>query len=111
MDTNKRNKRHRAIRTKVLGTAERPRVSVHRSARYVYAQVINDTDGVTLVAVHGKTVKGKGKTEQAQLVGEALAKLAKSKGINQVVFDRSGYRYHGRVQAVVDGIRNGGLEV
>jgi large subunit ribosomal protein L18 len=111
MDIRNRQKRHRSIKPKVLGSLERPRVSVYRSARFVYVQIVDDESGKTLAAVHGKTVKGKDKSDQAKLVGESLAKLAQAKGIKRVVFDRSGYRYHGRVKSVVEGLRTGGLEV
>lgn len=111
MDIKKRNKRHRSIKGKVLGNTERPRVSVHRSDKYVFVQVIDDSQGSTLASVHGKSIEGKDKTTQARLAGEALAKLAQAKGISRVVFDRSGYRYHGRVKAVVEGLRAGGIEV
>ena len=114
-----RAKRKISIRKKLSGSAERPRVSILRSHKNIYAQVIDDTDGHTLVACDGKKaavaavpegVKGN-KCANAYSVGRALAELAKAKGIDRVVFDRSGYLYHGRVAALARGLRDGGLEV
>ncbi len=103
------------IRKKVFGTSERPRLNVFRSAKHIYAQVIDDEKGVTLAAAStlGKDVSGAHegkKTARAAAVGKALAELCKSKNIGTVVFDRSGYRYHGRVKAVADAAREGGLQ-
>jgi large subunit ribosomal protein L18 len=105
-----RTRRHARIRTKVAGTAEIPRLSVFRSGKFIYAQVINDDKGVTLVA--GNDLKGaKGtKTERAKAVGLALAETAKAKGVTKVVFDRGGFMYRGRVAALADGAREGGLK-
>ncbi len=102
------------IRKKISGTAERPRISVFRSNKHIYAQIINDEVGHTLVAastleIPQDELKGKTKTEQAELVGKLLAEKALKKSIRTVVFDRSGYRYHGRVKALADGARKGGL--
>ena len=114
-----RAKRKISIRKKLAGSAERPRVSILRSHKNIYAQVIDDTVGHTLVACDGKKaavatvpedVKGN-KCAIAYSVGRALAELAKAKGIDRVVFDRSGYLYHGRVAALARGLRDGGLEV
>jgi large subunit ribosomal protein L18 len=100
----------------VYGTPERPRLNVYRSLNDIYAQVIDDEAGVTLTsassidkALRGK-MKGKTKTEQARLVGEAVAERAKDKGLSKVVFDRGGYKYIGRVKALADGARESGLE-
>lgn len=101
------------IRKKVSGTGEMPRLSVFRSNRDIYAQIINDLDGKTLVQASSKeksfTVKGT-KTEQSVEVGKILAERAKNAGISQVVFDRNGYLYHGRVKALADGAREAGLK-
>ena len=113
-----RAKRKVSIRKKVSGSAERPRVSVLRSHKNIYAQVVDDTAGHTLIAVRwpeGRRRGGAegvtGKCAVAYSVGRALAELAKAKGIDRVVFDRSGYLYHGRVAALARGLRDGGLEV
>jgi len=111
-----RLRRKRSIRKKINGTPERPRLSVFRSARHIYAQVIDDASGSTLVSAStlSKDLKseldGKSKTEQAKLVGIAIAKHCLDKDIRQVAFDRNGFIYHGRVAAVAEGAREGGLE-
>lgn len=109
-----RYRRHLRVRKKVSGTADRPRLVVFRSLKHMYAQLVDDTRGVTLMAVsdrsEGVDVKDGGKVGKAKAVGQALATKAKAAGIGRVVFDRAGYRYHGRVQAVADGAREGGLE-
>ncbi len=111
-----RLKRHKRVRAKVKGTAEAPRLSVYRSLNHIYAQIIDDVKGVTLVTAStlDKEVKGliadKDKKAQACAVGELLAKKAKSKGIEAVVFDRGGYLYTGRVANLADGAREGGLQ-
>ena len=108
--------RHKRVRKNLSGTAERPRLCVYRSLSNIYAQIIDDEKGVTLVSastldkeVAGQ-LKGKNKTEQARLVGEIIGKRAIAKKIKAVVFDRGGYLYTGRVQAVADGARSAGLE-
>ena len=105
------------VRTKVLGTPERPRLCVYRSLDHIYAQIIDDTNGRTLVAVSTlskdvqEQLKGiKGKTEAGKLVGVTAAKKALEKNIKEVVFDRGGSLYHGRVKALADGAREGGLK-
>lgn len=104
------------VRAKVSGTSERPRLNVFRSINQIYCQIIDDTKGITLVSASSldKSLAGKleGKTKQeiAFIVGESIAKSAVKKGINKVVYDRAGYIYTGRVKAVADGARNGGLE-
>jgi large subunit ribosomal protein L18 len=103
------------VRKKVFGTAERPRLNVFRSLQHIYGQIIDDERGHTLAAVSTldpalrDQLAGLDKTAQARVVGNALAKCAQTSGIQQVVFDRSGYRYHGRVKALADGAREGGL--
>jgi len=111
-----RNRRHLRIRRKVSGTAERPRLSVFRSLNHIYCQLVDDLAGHTLLAVSSKDKDlaeplktAKGKVAKCKLVGKLLAERAKDKGIGQVCFDRSGYLYHGRVKAVADGAREGGL--
>ncbi len=106
------------IRKKVNGTAERPRLSIYRSLKHTYAQLIDDERGISLGSVSTKSeailkqaAEAKGKVEPAKLVGMAVAELAKSKNITAVVFDRGGYLYHGRVKAVAEGAREGGLQV
>ena len=110
-----RERRHRRVRRKVFGTAERPRLNVFRSLRHIYGQIIDDERGHTLVAVSTldpalrDQLTGLDKAAQARVVGNALAKRAQTNGIQQVVFDRGGYKYHGRVKALADGARDGGL--
>ena len=111
-----RQKRHQRIRNKISGTAERPRFSVYRSTANISVQVIDDVAGKTLVSAStlskdlAKAIKGKTKVEAAKIVGEAVAKKALAAGIEEVVFDRGGYLYTGRVQAVADGAREAGLK-
>lgn len=111
-----RKRRHRRIRTKISGTAVRPRLNVFRSLDHIYAQVIDDVEGKTLVSAStiDKTLRadiaGKTKKEQATLVGKAIAERAKAAGVSTVLFDRGGYLYHGRIKALADGAREGGLE-
>ena len=97
------------LRKKIVGTAERPRLSVFRSNKQIYAQVINDKAGVTLAAASSLGFEKMNKTEQAKKVGLLLAEKAKAAGVESVVFDRNGYLYHGRVQSLADGAREGGL--
>lgn len=112
----KRTRRHLHVRRHVAGTPQRPRVSVYRSLSQIYAQIIDDTTGKTLVAVStiDKELREKigklKKSEQAKEVGKALAQRAQKAGIQQVVFDRGGYRYHGRVKALADAAREAGLQ-
>ena len=98
------------IRKKIVGTAERPRLSVFRSNKQIYAQVINDKAGVTLAAASSLGFEKMNKTEQAKKVGLLIAEKALAAGISEVVFDRNGYLYHGRVQSLADGAREGGLK-
>ena len=106
----RRNKIKTRIRGKISGTAERPRMSVFRSNKGIYVQVIDDLAGVTLAAASSKGLEGGTKTEVAAKVGKEIAKKAQEKGITEVVFDRNGYLYHGRVKEVADAARNGGLK-
>jgi len=111
-----RRKKHLSIRKKIKGTPERPRLSVYRSVQHIYAQLIDDTKGVTLVATStlDNALKGEisygGNLEAAKAVGNLIAKKAIDKGINKVVFDRGGNVYHGRIAALADAAREGGLE-
>ena len=106
-------KRHRRVRKNISGTAERPRLNVYRSLNHIYAQIIDDTKGVTLVSASSMDKDFNqygGNCEGAKEVGKAVAAKALEKGIKAVVFDRGGYVYHGRVAALADGAREGGLE-
>jgi large subunit ribosomal protein L18 len=106
-----RMRRHRRVRGKIAGTAERPRLAVFRSNRGISAQLIDDQSGSTLASASWKAVNGSGsKTEQAAAVGKALADAAKKAGVETCVFDRAGYLYHGRVKALAEGAREGGLQ-
>jgi large subunit ribosomal protein L18 len=116
----KRERRHRAhlrVRSRVAGTGERPRLSVYKSLRYIYAQVIDDTRGETLAAagsgdaaVRGQLSKGTSSQEAAKLVGQLVAERARERGIEKVVFDRGGYVYHGNVRALAEAAREKGLQ-
>jgi large subunit ribosomal protein L18 len=112
----RRARRQRRVRAKVSGTPDRPRLNVFRSARHIFAQIIDDSKGHTLVAastldkdirVQAAALK---KQDEAKAVGKLLAQRAKDKGLKQVVFDRGGFQYHGRVKSLADGAREGGLE-
>ena len=111
-----RERRHRRVRRKVSGSAERPRLSIYRSLNHIYAQVVDDVQGVTLVSASTldpevrPAAQGVSKSEQAQLVGQRVAERAQAQGITQVVFDRGGYKYHGRVKALAEASRKAGLE-
>jgi large subunit ribosomal protein L18 len=105
----KRFRRHLRVRKSVQGTTERPRLVVFRSLKHIYAQIVDDTSARTLMTVSSEKLEGK-KTEKSTEVGKLIASRAKEAGITQVVFDRAGYQYHGRVKAVADGAREGGLE-
>jgi len=111
-----RLKRHRRVRKKLSGTAEMPRLNVYRSLTQIYAQVIDDKAGSTIVSASTLdnelkgSFSGKSKIEQAELVGQAVARRAADKGISTVVFDRGGFRYMGRVKALAEGARKGGLK-
>ena len=109
-----RYRRHLRVRKKVQGTPVRPRLVVFRSSKHIYAQLVDDQAGRTLAGVadtsEGIAVEGKGKVARSFALGKLIAAKAKEKGIVKVVFDRGGYQYHGRVKAVADGARKGGLE-
>lgn len=109
----KRQRRARRVRARISGTAARPRLTVARSLRSLYAQLIDDEKGMTLAAAHSREVKsGKQiKTQVAAHVGTMLAEKAKKAGITAAVFDKGAYRYHGRVKAVVDAVRTGGIKI
>ena len=108
----RRARRRQGIRKRVLGTTERPRLSVYRSSKHVYAQVIDDAAGTTLAAASSvqEKLEAGGNAEAAQKVGAAVAERAKAAGVQRVTFDRNGYRYHGRVKALADAAREAGLE-
>lgn len=106
----RRFKRHLRVRNKVSGTPERPRLVVFRSLKHIYAQLVDDTANRTLATVSDLGIEQGKKGERAAEVGKLIAERAKTAGITRVVFDRAGYRYHGRVKAVADGARKGGLE-
>jgi len=103
--TERRNKIRRRIRSTVKGTSERPRLSIYKSSKYTYLQLIDDMEGATIAST-----KAKSGVEHAKEAGSEIAKAAQDKGINKVVFDRSGYKYHGIVKAAADGARDGGLD-
>lgn len=110
----RRTRRRIGIRKRVSGTGEIPRLSIYRSLRHVYVQVVNDLDGTTICAAStmdkGFSCEASGNVEAAKAVGKLIAERAKAKGIEKVVFDRGGFRYHGRVQALADAAREGGLK-
>ena len=105
----RRQKRHQRLRNVVIGSPERPRLVVFRSLKHIYAQLVDDEQGRTLTSVGDGDLTGK-KSERSLEVGKRLAAKAKELGFTRVVFDRAGYKYHGRVKAVADGAREGGLE-
>jgi large subunit ribosomal protein L18 len=116
-DKNKaRVRRHLRVRKKITGTAARPRLNVFRSSKHIYAQLIDDVAGVTLAAAStldkelSGEIKNGGSVESARKVGELVAKRAKEKGVSEIVFDRGGYLYHGRIQALAEAAREAGLE-
>jgi large subunit ribosomal protein L18 len=108
----RQERRAHRVRNKVRGTSERPRLTVFRSSKHIYAQLIDDLAGVTLAAAgtSGKNTKYGGNVKAATEIGKKLAEAAKAKGITQVAFDRGHYRYHGRVKALADAARKGGLQ-
>jgi len=109
-----RRKRHERIRLRLAGSTERPRLSVFRSTRYIYAQVIDDASGRTLASASSREAglaTGPGKVDTARSVGRAIAQRAKAAGVSAVVLDRGGYRYHGRVRSLAEGAREGGLDL
>lgn len=106
-----RMKRHRSVRAKIRGTQDRPRLSVYRSNKYIVLQLVNDESGRTIMSTSDRSLKKTKttKSETAFLLGKKIAEQAFSKNITRIVFDRGGYRYHGRVKKVADGAREGGL--
>jgi large subunit ribosomal protein L18 len=109
-----RRKRHERIRLTLSGTSDRPRLSVFRSAKHIYAQVVDDTSGRTLASASSREIAdgaGDGKVGTAHAVGKALAERAKAAGVSAVVLDRGGYQYHGRVRSLAEGAREGGLDL
>ena len=113
--TEKREKIRLRIRKRIKGTPDKPRIAVYRSNKQIYVQAVDDVNGVTMASASSRekeiaTVTGKKKSEMAVLVGKRLAAVCKEKGIETVVFDRSGYQYHGRVKSLADGAREGGLK-
>jgi len=112
-----RNRRHRRVRKKISGTTERPRLVVFRSLRHIYGQLVDDSRGVTLMgissaspSIQGNIKVGDGKVSASKLTGKALAEKAVQSGVESVVFDRGGYKYHGRIRAFAEGAREGGLK-
>ena len=105
----KKNRRHRRVRAKIIGTAKLPRLCVFRSAKHIYAQLIDDDTGTTIASVNDSKLKLKGIVAASE-VGKMIAISAKEKSIKMIVFDRGGYKYHGRVQALANGAREGGLK-
>ena len=103
--------RHRRVRARVRGTAARPRLAVYRSNTRTYLQLVDDAKGATLLAVNDAELTGKTKRERALAAGKKVAELASKQGIKAIVFDRGGFRYHGRIAAVAEGARAGGLKV
>ncbi len=108
---NARLRRHTRVRKKIAGDAERPRLAVYRSNRHIYVQLIDDERAMTLAQASDQEVGGDDKTARAKAVGELIATRAKEAGIERVVFDRGGRLYHGRVAALADGAREGGLQI
>ena len=109
----KRNKRHKRVRAKISGTSKKPRFSVFRSTKYIYGQLVDDEKGKTLVSASCrelKAKKGQTKIEKAKQVGEIIAKKSLEKKIKEVVFDKGGYKYHGRVKSMAEGARSQGLK-
>lgn len=105
-----RIKRKKHVRKNIVGTLSIPRLTVYRSSKHIYAQLIDDENSLTLASASDIKLETKNKSEKASEVGKELAKKAKTKKIEKVVFDRNGYRYHGRVKALADGAREGGLK-
>ena len=109
-----RRKRHERIRLRIAGSTERPRLSIFRSSKFIYAQVIDDSRGRTLASASSRETSlagSPGKVESARSVGRTLAQRAKAAGVSAVVLDRGGYRYHGRVRSLTEGAREGGLDL
>lgn len=107
--TLKRQSRHNRVRARISGTAERPRLSIYKSNTRVYAQIIDDTQGLTIAAISSATLSGKTPRERAEMAAQKLAEMAKAKGISAVVFDRGGFLYTGTIKAFADAARAAGL--
>ncbi|MCA9380024.1 50S ribosomal protein L18 [Candidatus Dojkabacteria bacterium] len=107
--TDRRNRRKLKIRNRVIGTMERPRLSVYRTNQHIYAQLVDDSNSQTLMATSDVKLEKGTKSEKAKLVGESLAKLAQAKKITKVVFDRNGFKFHGRIKELAQGAKDGGL--
>lgn len=106
-----RRRRSKRVRAKIKGADSRPRLSVFRSLSYIYAQIIDDEKGITLVSFDSRKVKGgKNNIETARKIGQEIAKIAKAKKIEKIVFDRKGYKYHGKIKALAEGAREEGLK-
>ncbi len=108
--SNSRTRRHARIRSKISGTTDMPRLSIFRSNKFISAQIIDDSKGVTLAGVHSRDIKGKTMMERSEKLGAAIAEKAIAKNVKKVVFDRGGFIYTGNVKAVADGARKAGLE-
>ena|SRR5213595_3598381 len=106
-----RVRRHRRVRKRVSGTAQRPRLAIYRSNRHIYAQLVDDHSAITVAAASDLAAGGGNKIERAKQVGQAIAERARAAGVDSAVFDRGGRLYHGRVKAVAEGAREGGLSI
>ncbi|MDP3804914.1 MAG: 50S ribosomal protein L18 [Candidatus Omnitrophota bacterium] len=105
-----RIRRHKKVRAKISGTSSKPRIAVFKSNQYIYAQVVDDENGKTLLSVSDMEVKTGNKSDKALKIGETLAARMKEKGLLEAVFDRGGFKFHGRVKSVADGLRSGGIK-
>jgi large subunit ribosomal protein L18 len=108
--SSKRERKHKRVRSRILGSTERPRLSVFRSNRFVYAQIIDDEKGKTLLSVNTRKENSGSPIDQARSAGKKLGKVAKEKGIKKVAFDRGGYLYTGKIKSFAEGAREGGLD-
>lgn len=106
-----RIRRHKKVRAKIFGTSSKPRIAVFKSNQYIYAQVVDDKSGKTLLSVSDLGVKTGKKSEKALKIGETLAARMKEKGMLEAVFDRGGFKFHGRVKSVAEGLRSGGIKI
>ncbi|MDO8494998.1 MAG: 50S ribosomal protein L18 [bacterium] len=106
-----RQRRHHRVRAKITGSAELPRVAVYRSLKYIYSQVIDDSKGKTICSINDIKLKEKNKTERSFKAGEMLGEMIKKNNIKKVLFDRGGFRYHGRVKALAEGLRKSGIQL
>ena len=106
-----RIRRHKKVRAKISGTSSKPRIAVFKSNQYIYVQVVDDENGKTLLSVSDMEVKTGKKSDKALKIGETLAARMKEKGLLEAVFDRGGFKFHGRVKSVADGLRSGGIKL